>query len=127
MSDNNLTIALSYYGAINQNNPGLAAEKLADNVRIISPLATKDGKADVVEALKGLCSTVEGVTVTDTFNADALVMLALNMLFPAPVGVLRAASLLDFEQGLIARIELFYDSRVMLGMKDAIFSSKGSS
>lgn len=125
MSENNLSIVLAYYDAINQKNPSLAAEKLADNVKIITPLATRAGKVNVVEALKGLCSTVERVTITAKFTSDNQVMLAIDMLFPKPIGNLRAAGLLNVDQGLITRIELFYDGQVIMSKKDQIFSSSG--
>jgi len=74
MSDNNLSIVLSYYDAINHNNPNLAAKKLSDDVQIISPLATKTGKDDVVEALKNICSIVERVTIRTKFSSEDQVM-----------------------------------------------------
>lgn len=122
MSDNNLAIVLAYYEAINDNNPSLAAEKLADNVQIISPLATKNGKIDVVKALKGFCSVVEHVTITAKFTSENQVMLAYDMLFPKPIGNLRAAGLLNVDQGLITSIELFYDGQVVMSKRDEIFS-----
>jgi hypothetical protein len=125
MSENNLSIVLAYYEAINQSNPILAAEKLADNVQIISPLATRTGKVDVAEALKGFCSAVERVTVTAKFTSENQVMLAYDMLFPKPIGNLRAAGLLNVDHGLITSIELFYDGQAVMSKKDQIFSSSG--
>ena len=104
MSDNNLAIALAYYDAINQKKPNIAADKLTDNIQLISPLATKDGKADVVEALKRICSIVECVTITTKFSSEDQVMLAYDMLFPKPIGILRVVSLLSLEQGLTSGI-----------------------
>ncbi|MDF1758975.1 MAG: nuclear transport factor 2 family protein [Coxiellaceae bacterium] len=74
MPDNNLSTVLSYYDAINHNDPNLAAEKLADDIQIISPLATKTGKTDVVEALKNICSIVERVTIKNTLSSEDQVM-----------------------------------------------------
>jgi len=112
------------YDAINNNDPNLAEEKLADNVQIISPLATKTGKDDVVEALKNICSIVECVTIGSKFSSEDQVMLAFDMRFPKPIGILRVASLLTLERSLIARIEMFYDSQVIVSKKDEIFSAK---
>ena len=122
MSNNNLSTVLAYYEAINQKKPSLAAEKLADNVQIISPLARKNGKVDVVDALKGFCSAVEGITITAKFASEDQVMLAYDILFPKPIGNLRAAGLLNLDQGLITRIELFYDGQTVMSKKDEIFS-----
>ncbi|MEM9103940.1 MAG: nuclear transport factor 2 family protein [Pseudomonadota bacterium] len=122
MSNNNLSTVLAYYAAINQKQVDLAAEKLADNVSIISPLDEKHGKTEVVNALKGFCSAVESVSIRAKFSKDNQVMLAYDILFPKPVGHLRAAGLITLDQNLITNIELFYDGRVVQAKKDEIFS-----
>ena len=122
MSTNNLSTALAYYEAINQKNVEVAAEKLAENVKIISPLATKSGKPDVLDALKGLCLATQSVAVTANFADENQVMLALDIRFPEPIGILRAAVLLNFDQGLIKHIEMFYDGQAVMSKKDEIFS-----
>ncbi len=124
MPDNNLSTALSYYDAINHNDPNLAAEKLADDIQIISPLATKTGKTDVIDALKNICLIVERVTIKNKFSSDDQVMLALDMYFHEPIGILRVASLLNLKQNLITRIEMFYDPQAIISKKGEIFSSE---
>lgn len=121
-NNNNLSIVLAYYQAINNKNPNLAAEKLADGVQIISPLAKKNGKAEVIKALQGFCSAIESLSITAKFTSDKQVMLAYDILFPEPIGNLRAAGLLTLDQGLITRIELFYDGQAVTSKKEAIFS-----
>ena len=63
----------------------------------------KTGKTEVAKALRRLCSIVEGVTVKNTFSSNNKAMLTLNILFPKPIGIVRAASLLNLDQGLITR------------------------
>ncbi len=122
MSNNNLSTVLAYYEAINQKQPDLAAEKLAENVSILSPLDEKHGKTEVVNALKGFCSAVESVSIRAEFSKDNQVMLAYDILFPKPIGNLRAAGLITLDQNLITNIELFYDGRIVQTKKDEIFS-----
>jgi hypothetical protein len=122
MSDNNLNIVLEYYDAISNNRPDLAEEKYADNVTIITPLATRSGKDDVVAALKGFCSIVDKVVIRAQFFKCDQVMLAYDMLFPEPVGTLPAAGLLTLHDNKITRIELFYDAAIIESKKDDIFS-----
>lgn len=55
------------------------------------------------------------------FSADNQVMLAADIYFPEPIGVLRAAMLLQFEDGLIYRNEMFYDGNQIKIKKDEIF------
>lgn len=123
MSNNNLETVLAYYEAINQKQPDLAAEKLAENVNLITPLDEKHGKSEVLDAVKGFCLAVEKVSIKAQFSKDNQVMLAYDILFPKPVGNLRAAGLITLDQGLIANIELFYDGRVVQAKKNAIFKS----
>lgn len=122
MPDNNLAIALAYYDAIHHKKPELAAEKLADHVEIISPLATKTGKDSVVPALHNLCSLLESVEVKSKFWNKDQVMLTLKLCFPKPIGNLPAASLLTLDRELISNIEMFYDSLPIISKKDEIFS-----
>ncbi|KJV80299.1 MAG: hypothetical protein ACEY3D_09020 [Rickettsia sp.] len=49
-------------------------------------------------------------------------MLALEFDCPEPIGIFRGASLLSFNDGLISRIELFYDARPFVSKKEEIFS-----
>ena len=122
MTNENLSVVLSYYQAINDKNTNTAAQYLAQNVQIISPLATKHGKDDVVSALKGFCSAVESVFIRAKFSDNDQVMLAYDITFPEPIGNLRAAGLLTLENNLIVCIELFYDGQAVATKKDAIFS-----
>lgn len=122
MSKNNLLIVLAYYEAINQKRPDLAAEKLSDNVKLITPLDEKHGKTEVTGAIKGFCSAMENVFIKAKFASDDQVMLAYNILFPQPIGNLPAAGLLTLDQGLITNIELYYDGSVLISKKNEIFS-----
>ena len=58
------------------------------------------------------------------FHADNKVMLAADIYFPEPIGVLRAAMLLSFEDGLIHQNEMFYDGAQITSKKDEIFKKK---
>lgn len=122
MTNNNLATVLSYYDAINNNQPEVAIELLAENARLISPLDERSGKADVLPALKGFCQAVQHVAIRAQFAEGDQVMLAYDIVFPEPVGCLRAAGLITLKDGLIEEIELFYDGRRVQVKKDEIFS-----
>lgn len=122
MANDNLTTVLAYYEAINQQQIELAAEKLTDNIKLISPLDERSGKENVLPALEGFSKAIEGVSITAKLSEGSQVMLAYDILFPEPVGKLRAAGLLTLKNGLIAEIELFYDGRRVQAKKDEIFS-----
>lgn len=60
--------------------------------------------------------------ISEKFSSNDKVMLALEFDCPEPIGIFRGASLLSFNDGLISRIELFYDARPFVSKKEEIFS-----
>jgi len=94
MSNNNLSNVLAYYQAINEKKPDLAAEYLDDAVQLITPLDEKHGKNEVVNAIRGFCSTKETLSIRAKFSSDNQVMLVYDVIFPKPIGNLKAAGLL---------------------------------
>jgi limonene-1,2-epoxide hydrolase len=122
MKNNNLETVLAYYAAINNKDAETAAEKLADNVKIITPLEERQGKEGVVTALKGFCAAINSLTINAKLADGDQVMLTYNIEFPKPIGNLRAAGLLTLENDLINCIELYYDARAVQVKRDEIFS-----
>lgn len=49
-------------------------------------------------------------------------MLAFDINFPAPIGVVRSAVLMSFKDNLIHRNEMFYDPRALESNKGKIFT-----
>lgn len=119
----NLATVRAYYDAINRKQVDVAADQLAEHVEIHSPLGSKYGKGDVVEALKGFATLVQQITITTECPVDDHIMLAYDMLFPEPIGMLRAAGLTKLQQQKIVYIELFYDAQKILSKKELIYSS----
>lgn len=119
---NNLATVLSYYEAIKNRQPDLAAKKLSEKIRIITPLDEKNGKSEVLGAIKGFCTVMEKFDITAAFSQGGEVMLAYDVYFPEPIGKLRSAGLIKLEDDLITNIELFYDGRLLQTKKDDIFS-----
>ncbi len=95
---------------------------LHPDVQFIGPMAVVNGKAAVLEAAKKLIALIEGVTIRAKFGSEDGAMLAYDMIFPAPIGLLRSATLFTFQDGLISKLELFYDSAVMVKKREEIFS-----
>ncbi len=81
-----------------------------------------DGKEAVVEAAKNFAMFFKNLTISEKFSSNDKVMLALEFDCPEPIGIFRGASLLSFNDGLISRIELFYDARLFVSKKEEIFS-----
>lgn len=122
--ENHLKLAETYYQHILQKNVDAIAACLHPNVHFISPLAELSEKAAVLEAAKNLGNILTDIIIHAKFNNDNQVILVYDFMFPAPIGKLRAAGLIGFNDNLISKIELFYDGRPFEDMKNQIFSNK---
>lgn len=122
--DLNLKAAIGYYNAMLSTKYDEMGSYLDDNVHFIGPLAEMHGKDAVVSAARNLSQLLGDITIRSQFAHENQVMLAYDFTFPQPIGKLRAAVLMDFADGLIARIELFYDGRPFEAKKNEIFTQK---
>jgi hypothetical protein len=64
----------------------------------------------------------KSITIRAKFGSGDEVMLAYDFDFLAPINILHAAVLMQFREGLIAKIELFFDGRPFDKKKEEIFS-----
>ncbi len=95
---------------------------LHSEVTLLSPLAEVLGKEAVLQAAKGFCSLMKKISIRARFSAQNQVMLAFDIDFPAPIGVVRSAVLMSFQDNLIHRNEMFYDPRSLENHKGKIFT-----
>lgn len=122
MNKNNLALAEAYYTAMKENN-GAGMEKcLHSHVQFSSPLAQLSGKEAVLEAAKNFAAICENLKIRAKFGSEDQAMLVFDVGFPAPIGKFPTASLINFQEGLISKIELFYDARPLEKKKEEIFS-----
>ena len=122
MSYKNMSIARDYYMAMKEKDIQGMKKCLHQDVRLISPLATVDGKKAALVAARKLFSVLNTLTIREEFGSENHVMLALDLVFAAPIGSLAVASLVTFKEGEIIQIELFYDARKLAAKKDEIYS-----
>lgn len=119
----NLKAALSYYGAMQAKDFDTMASYLGEEICLISPLAQINGKEDVLTAAKNFGGMLIDIQISSKFSDNNQVMLAYDMIVPEPIGQFRAAALMDFKNGKITKIELFYDARPFEIKKDNIFAN----
>jgi ketosteroid isomerase-like protein len=83
---------------------------LQPQVHFKSPTSETTGKEVFLEAAKRIFPLLHGVTVRFVFvcGEQAAAIYDFNCL--EPVGVSRTAELITFQDGLIARVELFFDA-----------------
>ncbi len=111
MSEENINIALNYYKAMHNKDAQELDKYLHPQVEFLGPIAKLAGKEAVLEAAKRFMSLLNNVTVRAKFASGNQVMLVYDTAFPDPIGNVSAACLMNFTEGLIARIELFFDTR----------------
>lgn len=120
-SNDNLTIAESYYNAMLAKDFDKMASCLHDDVHFIAPLAEMNGKDAVVTAAKNFGGILQDIQIKSRFSSGNQIMFAYDMIVPASIGKFRAAVLMEFTDRLISKIELFYDARPFEKKRAEIF------
>jgi len=108
-----LSIAEAYYTAMVAKDIGGLEKYLHPNVQLIAPLATGNGKKSVLEAFTKAVSFFKTLTIRAKFASGNQAMLVYDVDLPKPIGKSSSAVLMTFQEGLIIKIELFYDARPM--------------
>jgi hypothetical protein len=121
-SKGNLALVETYYHHMLQKDFDAMAKCLHPEVLFIGPLAEMSGKKAVIEAAKNLTQILSNIEIRAKFSSDNQIILAYDFIFPDPIGQLRAAVLMEFEDQLISKIELFYDGKPFEQKKNEIFS-----
>jgi hypothetical protein len=109
----NVAAAETYYKAWGEKDFARMEKFLDPNVQLITPLeeAVVLGKEAILEKLKKGAAFIKTLTIRAKFGAGNQTMLVIDLEFPAPNGNLRSASLMTFQNGLITKIELFFDTK----------------
>ena len=107
----NAIIATSYYQAFNKKNIDEIEKYLDSSVLFITPLGTVQGKENLIQTIKQFFNYFNALTIRTVLDSEKQAMVAYDVDFPEPIGVVRSVALMDFKDGLITRIELFYDAR----------------
>ena len=82
---------------------------LQPNVHFIGPLAEREGKEEVMDAIKGCSAHIKAISIRCRFESDDKAMLATDVDYGDPIGTCRTAVMMTIKAHLISRIELFYD------------------
>lgn len=109
--ESNLVIAENYYKLFAEKNIEGMAKYLHPDVQFTAPLAKMTGKDLVLEAARKLASLFNKLSIGAKFSAENQVMVVYDFDFPDPIGNVPTAALLIVQDGLIIKIELFYDAR----------------
>ena len=111
MYKDTMTIAQAYYTAMAKRNVADLENFLDENVLFSAPLATVTGKHAFVETLQKFVIFFTKLTIRSTFGSQNQAMVVYTLDFPGSIGKVETAALLNIKDGLIIKIELFYDAR----------------
>jgi hypothetical protein len=122
MEKNYAVKAAEYYKLVGEKNAEGFKKFLHPDVEFYGPLATLKGKEAVIEATSKFMSMFKSFTILAKFGAENQAMIVYELDIPGIVKEFPSASLLNFSDGQIVRIQLFYDARPFVAKSEEIFS-----
>lgn len=122
MESRSAATAETYYTLVAKKNGEEVKKHLHPDVEFYGPLAHLKGKEAVFEATNNFMKMFKSLTIRAKFGAGDQAMVVYDVDIPGIVKNFPGASLLNFRDGLIARIELFYDGGRVVEKKDEVFS-----
>lgn len=114
--------AYEYYRLVGEKNEEGVKNYLHSDVEFIGPMTSVKGKKAVFEATRNFMKTFQSLTIRAKFGEENQAMVVYDVDLPGIAKDFPGASLLSFREGLIVKIELFFDSRLVIEKKDEIFS-----
>jgi hypothetical protein len=104
-------IGVAYYRALGEKNIEEVKKYLHPDIQFTDPQEKVIGREAVLKAAKGFTGIFKSLTIRAKFGSEDQAMIVYDVEIPGLTKNLHAASLLSFREGLISKIELFYDSR----------------
>lgn len=105
----NMARAERYYILVGEKNAEAINEFLHPEVEFFGPLAAHKGREAVVEATRGFMNAFKTLVIRKKFGAGDQAMIVYDSDIPGISSSFPGASLLTFREGLIVKIELFFD------------------
>lgn len=115
MKTDTKAIGVAYYTALGQKNIEAVKEYLHPDIQFTDPQEKVIGREAVLKAAQGFTGIFKTLTIRAQFGAENQAMIVYEVEIPGFLKKLQAASLLSFQDGLISKIELFYDSKSLSG------------
>lgn len=111
MSQSNIMIAEAYYKAMGEKNVAAVGKYLHPDVQFVAPLGKMSSKEAVLEGAKKFTNLFKTLKIRSKFGSEDQAMVVYDLECPAPIGNFSTAVLMTFREGLISKIELFFDAR----------------
>jgi predicted ester cyclase len=103
--------ALAYLNAWKNKDEKAIAARLHPKVRFAGPLSAHEGREAVLASFRALFPMLQTVTLHHLLVDGEQAVAAYDFVCTAPVGLVRMAELMLFEEGLIRSIEMYFDAR----------------
>ncbi|MGK5595114.1 MAG: nuclear transport factor 2 family protein [Parachlamydiaceae bacterium] len=107
----NKAMAEAYYKALGEKNFEQVREYLHPDIHFTDPQERIVGRDVVLKAAQNFANIFKALTIRATLGSEEQAVVVYDVEIPGLAESLHAASLLSFQEGLIAKIELFYDTR----------------
>lgn len=115
MKTDTKAIGVAYYKALGEKNIELVKEYLHPDIQFSDPQEKVIGREAVLKAAQGFTGIFKSLTIRAQFGSENQAMIVYDVEIPGLSKKLKAASLLTFQEELISKIELFYDSKSLTG------------
>lgn len=106
-------VGVAYYTALGEKNIEEVKKYLHPDIQFTDPQEKIIGKEAVLKAAEGFTNIFKTLIIRSKFGSENQAMIVYDVDIPGLSKKLQAASLLTFQDGLIAKIELFYDSKFL--------------
>ena len=113
MMEDTKAMGVAYYTALGKKNIEEVKEFLHPDIQFIDPQEKVIGREAVLKAAKGFTGVFKTLTIRSKFGSKDQAMIVYDVEIPGLSKILHAASLLSFQEGLISKIELFYDTNTL--------------
>lgn len=108
------SIAVAYYTALGEKNIEAVKKYLHPDIQFTDPQEKVIGREAVLKAAKGFTTIFKTLKIRAKFGSDDQAMIIYDVDIPGLSKHLLAASLLSFQDGLIAKIDLIYDTGCLM-------------
>ena len=106
-----VTTAVAYYTALGNKNIEEVKKYLHSNIQFTDPQEQVVGKEAVLKAAQGFMGVFKTLSIRAKFGSEAQAVVIYEVEILNFAKALRAASLLSFQDSLISKIDLIYDTR----------------
>lgn len=115
-------IAVAYYTALGRKNLEEVKRYLHPNIHFTDPQEQVIGKEAALKAATGFSAIFKSLTIQAKFGSENEAVIIYEVEIPNFAKPLRAASHLSFQDGLISKIDLIYDTRCFMEKKEEVSS-----